>query len=225
MAVAFQVIDDLKSAGVTISREGDMIVLDGPEAAMTEAVLASLRSLKPQIISYLRDTADGEAQENWQAFNNKQFGVTARDSELSGLDPQDSTHERHVIEWLNQHCEPSAPDQCAWCKQSDSPEHIIVPFGSNLHGHTWLHPECWREWHKLRRETATQALLAKEIHGPYVELREPEVQMPRADSEMAAAGRFHSPRLIPRSTSANFPSAPPTAPAAAAQGSRNRAMT
>ena len=81
--------------------------------------------------------------------------------------------EKCVVEWLNQHSEPSEPDQCAWCKQTDLPEHVIVPFGSNLHGHTWLHPECWSEWIKHRRKKAVQALLARGIREPHVGLQEP----------------------------------------------------
>ena len=30
------------------------------------------------------------------------------------------------------------------------------------HGHTWLHPECWNDWHENRRRRAQQAL---EYHG------------------------------------------------------------
>jgi hypothetical protein len=29
---------------------------------------------------------------------------------------------------------------------------MIVPFGSEATGHTWLHSECWREWYAKRRE-------------------------------------------------------------------------
>jgi hypothetical protein len=27
---------------------------------------------------------------------------------------------------------------------------MIVPFGTEVTGHTWLHSECWREWYTKR---------------------------------------------------------------------------
>ncbi len=170
MPVAFQVIEDLRGAGVTISRDGDMIVLDGPEDAMSDEIVASLRSLKPQIISYLRDTADCATQENSRPFQDEHVGFAASNDGQSQLAAETYGFEGRVIEWLNQHFEPSDPERCAWCKQTDLPEHAIVPFGSNLHGHTWLHPQCWSEWIKQRHIKAAQALQVKGIHYP--ELRE-----------------------------------------------------
>ena len=157
-----------RAAGIQLGVDGNDLVLEATTAPLSE-MLDLLRIHKAEILAFLRLGHDGA-----QSLSKAEI----------------STFENRVIDWLDQHREPSDPERCTWCRHPDLPEHIIVPFGSNLHGHTWLHPECWREWHKLRRETATQALLAKEIHGPYVELREPEVQMPRADSEMAAAGDF-----------------------------------
>lgn len=93
MAIAFQVIEDLRGAGVTISRDGDMIVLEGPEDAMTDELVASLRSLKPEIIAYLRDTAACWSQDNWQMFFDeranfaqRQFGYDRSSAELCAFE-------------------------------------------------------------------------------------------------------------------------------------------
>ena len=197
-----------RAAGIQLGVDGNDLVLEATTAPLSE-MLDLLRIHKAEILAFLRLGHDGCPGRGRQAFFAECLGKAEFAGVLSRLELEKRAFEWCVIEWLNQHCEPSDPAQCAWCKQPDQPTHVVVPFGTNLHGHTWLHPECWREWHKLRRETATQALLAKEIHGPYVELREPEVQMPRADSEMAAAGDFTA-RGLSHINVGQFPvSAPP----------------
>jgi hypothetical protein len=73
------------------------------------------------------------------------------------------TFEDFVIQWLNQHPSPSAPGHCAWCGSPESPSARVVPFGTEPWTHTWLHPECWPDWHRARRIEATTALAAMGI--------------------------------------------------------------
>ncbi len=78
--------------------------------------------------------------------------------------PEIRTLERQVVEWLNANLETSDPGICAECAECDRPEHVVVPFGTDGHGHTWLHPECWEAWHQRRRAMALDALL-KELQA------------------------------------------------------------
>ena len=67
---------------------------------------------------------------------------------------------------MEQHLEPSSPDRCAWCGEPDNDGTSVVPFGTQSHGHTWLHPACWEDWFSDRRERAEEALLEFGIRRP-----------------------------------------------------------
>lgn len=160
MAAAFQVIEDLRGAGVTISRDGDMIVLDGPEDAMTDKLVASLRSLKPEIIAYLRDTADCWTQENWQSFfderanfSQRQFGYDRASAELCAF-------EDCVDHWLVLNPpQPLPATHCIQCGQPIPPQDtdaIPVTAGVEIGA---LHSACSRKWMVSRRWEARRALL------------------------------------------------------------------
>jgi hypothetical protein len=160
MAVAFQVIEDLRGAGVTISRDGDMIVLDGPEDTMTDELVANLRSLKPQIIAYLRDTAGCWSQENWRYFfdervtySQQEIGYDRASAELCGF-------EDCVDHWLVLNPpRPLPATQCIQCRQSILPQEadvIPVAAGAEIGA---LHPACSGKWIVSRRWEARRALL------------------------------------------------------------------
>jgi hypothetical protein len=70
------------------------------------------------------------------------------------------TIESRIVEWLNEHPAPSPPGPCAWCGRPESPSAMVVPFGTEPGKHTWLHAECWPDWHRARKAEATAALAA-----------------------------------------------------------------
>jgi hypothetical protein len=43
------------------------------------------------------------------------------------------------------------PTRCAHCGEGERSGVMIVPFGTETTGHTWLHSECWRAWYMKRR--------------------------------------------------------------------------
>src|SRR5262249_44690325 len=57
-----------------------------------------------------------------------------------------------------QHPAPSTPGHCAWCGRPESPRAVVLPFGTKLGTHAWLHAECWPGWHQARRAEAIAAL-------------------------------------------------------------------
>jgi hypothetical protein len=46
------------------------------------------------------------------------------------------------------------PMRCAHCGEGERSGVMIVPFGTEEIGHTWLHSECWREWYTKRSAAA-----------------------------------------------------------------------
>ena len=71
-----------------------------------------------------------------------------------------------LVEWLNRHPCRTNPGRCAACGEPDREGHAVVPFGTETHGHTWLHPQCWQGWHETRKAEAITALAVMEIEKP-----------------------------------------------------------
>jgi hypothetical protein len=44
------------------------------------------------------------------------------------------------------------------CGQAEVNGAVVVPYGTQLDTHAWLHTECWPDWYELRRSQARQAL-------------------------------------------------------------------
>jgi hypothetical protein len=153
-------IKELSQIGVTLSKHGDEIMLDGPEAVLTDALVGKLRALKPDLLRTLEhwDSAD------WQAFYDERASIAEFDGQASRLVAEQDAYECCIVEWLNRHPETSIPGQCAGCGQFDGSDHVVVPFGTDHH--IWLHPECWPEWHNERRLQAIAALRAMGIAAP-----------------------------------------------------------
>ncbi len=58
------------------------------------------------------------------------------------------------------------PGRCARCEKPDRDGHVVVPFATESHAHTWLHPECRSDWRQDQRERAQQALAAMGLDAP-----------------------------------------------------------
>jgi hypothetical protein len=150
-------LSELSQLGVTLSKRGHEIVLEGPDAVLTDALVGKLRAIKSQILRNLDawDFAD------WQAFYDERAGITEFDGQALRLEAERHAHESCIVEWLNRHPAASVPGQCALCGQLDRSDHVVVPFGTDQH--TWLHPECWPAWHEERQVQAIAALRAMGI--------------------------------------------------------------
>ena len=99
------------------------------------------------------------AAEDWRTFFDERAGILEYDHGLSREDAEQRAFECCIVEWLNQHPEPSDPDRCAWCGSEETSEARVVPYGTNPAGHTWLHPGCWDEWYQERHRKAASALM------------------------------------------------------------------
>jgi hypothetical protein len=66
-----------------------------------------------------------------------------------------------LVKWLDQNPAPSPAGRCAWCGHRESPDAVVVPFGTVPDTHTWLHAKCWAPWSKNRRAEAIAAIDSK----------------------------------------------------------------
>jgi hypothetical protein len=162
---AAQALKAARAAGIQLGIDGDDLVLEAA-APPPAAVLDLLSRHKAGIMTLLRPAEDGWSAEDWQVFFDERAGIAEFDGGSPRGQAEARAFERCVIEWLDRHSAPSGPSHCAWCGRPESPGAMVVPFGTEPGTHTWLHPECWSDWHRARRVEATAALAAMGIAPP-----------------------------------------------------------
>ena len=110
-------------------------------------------------------TVGGTASTNrsstsWRDFYIQRAANMERDGEMSRAEAEARAYECSIVAWLN-HCHPTTPpDRCAHCGVGDRCDAVILPFGTDDHGHAWIHDKCWSEWSESRRRAAIAALEA-----------------------------------------------------------------
>ena len=145
------------AAGIELRLDGDDLLLEA-SAPPPAAVLDLLSHHKAGIVTLLRPGAEGWSVEDWLAFFDERAGIAEFDGGLTPADAEAQAFESCIVEWLNRHPQRSDPSCCTWCGKPNREGHAIVPFGSEWHGCTWLHPECWNDWGQHRRRLATEEL-------------------------------------------------------------------
>jgi len=101
--------------------------------------------------------------DDWRAYFDERAGIAEYDGGLGRCAAESLAFKNCMSEWLDRHPEPSRPECCAWCGGTETSGSTVVPFGTEAHHHTWLHPECWAPWYQRRRERAKEALEAMGI--------------------------------------------------------------
>jgi len=154
---AIETIRMAEASGIRLEVEGHYLILDADFEPPVDVVNEITRD-KAEIIELLAPHGDRWTAEDWQAFFDERAGISEVDGGQSKADAEALAFECCVVAWLNRHPEPSDPGRCAWCGTPDRDEHVVVPFGTESNGHTWLHRECWTHWHEDQRERARVAL-------------------------------------------------------------------
>ncbi len=162
---AAKAIMEAHAAGIRLDVEGDNLVLAAALPPPAE-ILDLLSRHKSDIIVLLRPGSDGWSREDWQAFYDERAGIAEFDGGQSREQAEATAFECCVVEWLDRHRCLSNPGRCAACGTPGREDHVVVPFGTESHGHTWLHPECWEAWHRERQEHARRALVAAGLPVP-----------------------------------------------------------
>jgi hypothetical protein len=145
------------TAGITVTRDGDSMLLEA-NTEPPRALLEALACNKLAILELLRPGRDGWCAADWGAYFDARLQLAASRNGWSHAQTSSLAFECCVVEWLNRHPASSASGRCAWCGEVESSSAIIVPFGTEPGTLTWLHSECWRDWHDARRAKAILAL-------------------------------------------------------------------
>ena len=156
--------------GIRLGIAGADLILDA-EREPAPAVLETIRRHKAEIFALLAADHEAWTADDWQAFFDERAGIAEFDGGQTRESAEATAFECCVVEWLDRHPGHSDPGRCAACGKPDWEGHTVVPFGTESHGHGWLHPECWEEWHRGRQEGARSALAAM---GLLVPQRHPE---------------------------------------------------
>ncbi len=148
-----------RESGVRLGVAGADLILDADREPAPE-VLKVLRRHKAGIVALLTAVEGDCTAEDWRTFFEERAGTAEFDSGQTRAEAEAIAFEWCILEWLNRHPQHSDPGRCAWCGRLDRDGHVVVPFGTESHGHTWLHPECWNDWSQDRRERGQRALAA-----------------------------------------------------------------
>ena len=162
--IALDILKSAQAAGISVALDGtDPLV--SAKGKPPKPILEGLREYKAQIVTVLARGSDSWSREDWQAFFDERAAIVEFDGQQPREQAEATAYECCIVEWLRRHPKPSNPDSCAWCGKPDN-GHSVVPFGTEDHDHTWLHPDCWQEWHRDRREKAQRALAALGLVTP-----------------------------------------------------------
>jgi hypothetical protein len=101
---------------------------------------------------------DGWSTEDWQTFFEERASFAECDGGLPRTEAKLQALECCITEWFNRNPAPSPAGQCAWCRQAETKDAVLLPYGAEAGTHTWLHAGCWGLWQKARRIQATEAL-------------------------------------------------------------------
>jgi hypothetical protein len=152
MSVTRNLLADLALIGATIKPAGDRLILRAGPTAIPATLVSRVRQAKADLLATL--AAGANRSNPW----------SDEEKEHDRKPPHDPighrTIESRIVEWLNQHPNPSAPGPCGWCGRPESPGAVVLPFGTEPGMHAWLHAECWPDWHRARRAEAAAAVAA-----------------------------------------------------------------
>ena len=143
--------------GIRLGVAGADLILDA-EREPALAVLGAIMRNKEGIVALLVAVHDEWTAEDWQAFFDERAGIAEFEGRKTRDQAEAMAFECCVVEWMNRHPCRTDPGRCAACGEPDREGHTVVPFGTESHGHAWLHPECWEGWHQKRWQQAQQFL-------------------------------------------------------------------
>ena len=139
---AFEALTMARAAGLNIGLDGDDLVLEA--SAPPPAMCSMPFRHKTDIVSLLRRATDGWSKEEWRASFDERAGIAEFDGGQNRAEAEILAFECCLTEWLNGNTVASSPDRCLACGGRDLPNDPLLPFGTDAHGHAWLHPDAGR---------------------------------------------------------------------------------
>jgi hypothetical protein len=146
-----------RAAGVRLGIDGDALTLEAATAP-PPTVLDLLARHKAGVITLLRPANDGWSGEDWLAHFDERTAIAESAGGLSRELAETRAFAACVVEWLNRNPARSPSGRCLGCGESERAHETLLPFGTNLTGHAWLHARCWPAWHAGRKAEAVAAL-------------------------------------------------------------------
>jgi hypothetical protein len=144
--------------------DGDDLALEAPEQP-PQAVLDLLSQHKADILTLLRRANDGWFAEDWQVFFDERAGIAEYDRGLPEAEAEARAFACCVTEWINRNPTPSTPGRCLACGGGERSCDPLLPFGTELTGHAWMHRACWSGWYRAREIQAIAALASMGIRA------------------------------------------------------------
>ena len=118
---------------------------------------------KADILRLLRPTNDGWSPEDWQVFFDERAAIAEFDGGLWRAEAERQAFACCVAEWINRNSTPSAPGWCLACGGGERSCDPLLPFGTQIVGHAWVHRACWPAWYRAREADAIAALASMGI--------------------------------------------------------------
>ena len=136
-----------RAAGIRLGIDGDSLTLEAPVAPPRQC-WSCWRVTRPTSWRCCARPMTTRLAEDWHALYDERIGAAELDRGLSRARPKPTPSECCVTEWLNRNPVQSLPDRCVFCGRTNSPDAVVLPFGTAMHGHAWLHAECWPAWYR-----------------------------------------------------------------------------
>ena len=160
-----RIINAARAAGVTVSIDGDALVLMAASPAPPEMIDAFSRH-KAEVIDFLRRDRCDWSTDDWQAFFEERAAIAEFDGGFSHREAEARAFGCCFVEWLNRNPVRSAPSRCCWCGGEEREGNALLPIGTERAGHAWMHNRCWQPWRDHRRAQAVDFLRALGIAAP-----------------------------------------------------------
>ena len=170
MSAVAELLTAVRVAGGEVQARGGKIRVTAP-APLPGALMDELRRHRDEMLVALGTSGAEPAwdRQDWQALYHERAAIAEHDGSMTRGEAEKLAFEGCVVEWLNKTSEASPPGLCAWCGDGQSGGSVVLPFGNDMHGHTWLHSGCWEPWQGRRRQRAIVELARFGIAPPHGE--------------------------------------------------------
>jgi hypothetical protein len=163
---AAEALKAARAAGIELGVDGEALTLEAAVAPPV-TVLEALSRHKSGVMALLRTTNDGWSAEEWRAFYDERAAIAEFDGGLPARDAEILAFDCCIREWLNRSPVRSLPGRCHGCGEGRHAGDLLLPFGTEVTGHSWLHSRCWSSWYTSRKTAAIAALTAMGIRCPW----------------------------------------------------------
>jgi hypothetical protein len=159
---AVEALRAARAAGIVFKIDGKDLMLEAAVAPPV-AVLDLLSRHKAGVMALLRTSSEDWSIEEGQAFYDERAVIAEFDGDLPRQEAEALAIDCYVREWLNRHPMRALPGRCHGCGEAEHAGDLLLPFGTEVTGHNWLHWRCWPVWYAGRKTGVIKALVTMGI--------------------------------------------------------------